>query len=143
MALPTPEPGLVISYEYLWGEQAAAGRETGVKSRPCVIVVAVTREAGEIVVLVAPITHSPPRSGQAHVELPALVKQQLRLDRARSWAVTDELNRFVWPGHDLRVRSDEPSRFDYGFLPPALFRQIRAGIGAIWAADRGVTVSRS
>jgi hypothetical protein len=34
MPIPTPEPGLVISYAYLWHHEHEAGREEGRKDRP-------------------------------------------------------------------------------------------------------------
>jgi hypothetical protein len=56
---PTREPGLVISYAYLWHHEHQAGREEGQKDRPSVIVLAVEREAdGAIAVTGLPITHS-------------------------------------------------------------------------------------
>jgi len=36
----------------------------------------------------------------------------------------DEFNEFVWPGFDLRPVPGKPSRYDYGFLSPALFTKI-------------------
>ena len=45
MPIPNPEPGLVISYAYLWHHEHQAGREEGQKDRPSVIVLAVEREA--------------------------------------------------------------------------------------------------
>ncbi len=45
MPIPNPEPGLVISYAYLWHDEHRAGREEGQKDRPSVIVLAVEREA--------------------------------------------------------------------------------------------------
>jgi hypothetical protein len=44
MPIPNPEPGLVISYAYLWHHEHRAGREEGQKDRPSVIVLAVERE---------------------------------------------------------------------------------------------------
>jgi hypothetical protein len=38
--------------------------------------------------------------------------------------ILDEFNEFVWPGFDLRNVPGKPSRYDYGFLPPALFAKI-------------------
>ena len=38
---PEPQPGLVISYAYLWSEEAEQGRIESRKDRPCAIVVAV------------------------------------------------------------------------------------------------------
>ena len=59
MPIPNPEPGLVISYAYLWHHEHQAGREEGQKDRPSVIDLAIVREAdGAIVVTVLPITHS-------------------------------------------------------------------------------------
>ena len=48
MTFPSPQPGLVIRYSYLWRREAAAGREEGVKDRPCAVIVAVTDEAGMV-----------------------------------------------------------------------------------------------
>lgn len=103
MALPTPEPGLVICYAYLWADQRQAGGEEGLKDRPCAIVIAVKDEDGDTLVYVAPITHSPPSKASA-IEIPAAVKRRLGLDAARSWIITDELNRFIWPGRDRTLQ---------------------------------------
>ncbi len=75
-------------------------------------------------VTVAPLTHSSPRSASEGVEVPAATKQRLGLDAARSWVVVSEVNRFVWPGPDLRPASR--AAWDYGFLPGALLREVRA-----------------
>jgi hypothetical protein len=37
MPIPNPEPGLVISYAYLWQHERQAGREEGQKDRPRVM----------------------------------------------------------------------------------------------------------
>jgi len=61
MTLPEPEPGLVISYAYLWHHEHSRGREEGLKHRPCVVVLSVRRDpVGPPRVLVAPITHVQP-----------------------------------------------------------------------------------
>ena len=36
------------------------------------------------------------------VEIPAPVKERLRLDADRSWVVLSEWNEFIWPGPDVR-----------------------------------------
>ena len=91
---------------------------------------------------VVPITHSAPASDAA--EIPLTVKRRLGLDEARSWTVVSEVNRFVWPGPDLRpVTRRDPERFDYGFLPPSFFRQIRDRFMAAAAAQRMKVVPRS
>jgi hypothetical protein len=70
MPIPTPEPGLVISYAYLWHHEHEAGREEGRKDRPSVIVLAVERPANDTtVVVVLPITHTPPTDSASAVEI--------------------------------------------------------------------------
>lgn len=135
MALPRPEPGLVISYLYLWNSEHQTGREDGAKVRPCVVIIAVRDDGGRPWVTVAPVTHTAPSVlGQA-VEIPPATKQRLGLDDARSWVVASEVNDFVWPGPDLRPLPHDASRFDYGLLPPSLFRQIRDRMTA-WRSAR-------
>ena len=94
MPLPAPEPGLVIGYAYLWRHEALRGRDDGVKDRPCVIVLSVRDVGGQIVVTVAPITHSPPDRPELAVEIPVETKRRLGLDAARSWIVAGDLNQF-------------------------------------------------
>jgi hypothetical protein len=122
--IPTPEPGLVISYAYLWRSEHLAGQEEGRKDRPSVIVLAVEREAdGATIVTVLPITHSAPKGAGSAVEIPQAIKRHLGLDDERSWVMVSEGNEFVWPGYDLRKRP-RADRYDYGFLPPRFFDQI-------------------
>ena len=124
MALPTPEPGLVLNYAYLWHDEHRAGQEEGLKDRPSVIVLCVTREQDQAqVVTVLPITHAAPRDATSAIEIPRAIKAHLRLDDARSWIVVAEGNDFIWPGYDLRkvLTSDD---YAYGFLPPRFFAQI-------------------
>jgi hypothetical protein len=86
MPILNPEPGLVISYSYLWHHEHRAGRDEGQKDRPSVIVLAVEREAdAAIVVTVLPITHSPPLDPASAIEIPVPVKRHLGLDDDRSW----------------------------------------------------------
>jgi len=141
---PVPEPGLVLSYSYLWQSEYRQEREEGVKDRPCAIILVTGNNGGRTVVTVLPITHSPPQAASDAVELPPAVKRRLGLDEARSWAVVNEVNRFIWPGPDLRaVSRDDPERFEYGLLPPSLFRQIRERFMAAAAAQRLQIVPRS
>jgi hypothetical protein len=136
MPIPNPEPGLVISYAYLWHHEHEAGREEGQKDRPTVIVLAVEREAdGATIVTVLPITHSQPRDPSSAVEIPLRVKRHLGLDNDRSWIVVDEGNEFLWPGYDLR-RLPGGDRYDYGFLPPRFFNQVLAAFGAYYEAGK-------
>jgi hypothetical protein len=122
--LPTPEPGLVISYDYLWRREHLAGATEGRKTRPSVIVLAVQRATdGATIVTVLPITHTPPRSLDDAVELPTAIKRHLGLDDARSWIVVAEGNTFRWPGFDLR-KPPGSDGYAYGFLPPRLYNAV-------------------
>lgn len=142
MSLPGPVPGLVIGYAYLWHDEARRGQEEGRKDRPCVIVLSAVRDELGPVVTVAPVTHSPPVDPAAALELPAETKRRLGLDDARSWVVVGEVNRFRWPGPDLRtIPGSNPPRFDYGLLPARLFRQLRERLIDI-ASSRGAPVIR-
>ena len=131
MALPEPEPGLVISYAYLWDHEHESGQQEGRKDRPSVIVLAVERASdGATIVTVLPITHRAPDDPAAAVEIPPPVKELLDLDRARSWIVVSEGNEFVWPGYDLRPAPGRRGRYDYGFLPPRFFNTVVKAFGA-------------
>jgi hypothetical protein len=139
MSIPAPEPGLVISYAYLWHNEREAGREEGRKDRPSVIVLAVERPANDTtVVVVLPITHAPPTDLASAVEIPAAVKRHLGLDDGRSWIVVAEGNEFDWPGYDLR-KIGHGDRYDYGFLPPRFFNKV-IGAFAAWHRARKVTL---
>jgi hypothetical protein len=141
--LPVPEPGLVIRYGYLWHSDYEQGREEGDKNRPCAIILTSIDEGGKTVVTVLPVTHSRPRNEQDAVEIPRVIKQRLGLDDDSSWIVVDEMNRFVWPGPDVRPVPAEPGRFDYGLLPPGLFRTIRDRFLAAARAQRSQIVPRT
>ncbi|HLJ63917.1 MAG TPA: hypothetical protein VKT70_07420 [Stellaceae bacterium] len=130
MPLPNPEPGLVISYAYLWHHEHEAGQEEGSKDRPSVVVLAIEREAdGATIVTVLPITHRPQSDPASAVEIPAPVKRHLGLDDDRSWVVVSEGNEFLWPGYDLR-KLPHSNQYNHGFLPPRFFNQVlRAFVG--------------
>jgi hypothetical protein len=126
VAFPIPEPGLVIRYAFLWREAAARGQEEGEKDRPCAVVLTSATAEGDTIVIVLPITHTPPRNPDLAVEIPAATKRRLGLDGERSWIVVTDANRFIWPGPDLRPRiAGDAASVAYGLLPAALFRQMR------------------
>lgn len=88
-----------------------------------------------MLILVAPITHAAPGKAADAVEIPANVKKQLGLDRERSWIVVDELNRFIWPGPDVRPVPGSEAPF-YDALPDWLFERVRQALLAHSAAGR-------
>jgi hypothetical protein len=58
VTFPTPTPGLVIRYSYLWRSEYLRGQEEGVKDRPCAVLLAVTDDEGEQKVIVLPVTRA-------------------------------------------------------------------------------------
>lgn len=126
MNWPVPKPGQVIRYAYLWHHEAEAGREEGLKDRPCAVLLAIADEEDSTRVIVLPITHSPPIDPGDALELPAATKRRLGLDDKRSWVMLTEGNSFNWPGPDLRpLPGQGPATVLFGELPAALFRRIR------------------
>lgn len=146
MEIPKPVPGLVIRYSYLWASEHDGGQEEGSKDRPVAIVLAAetSEEAGETRVVVVPITHSEPVSGQHGLEIPMATKRRLGLDDERSWVVLDEVNVFFWPGPDVRpVPGKAPATIAYGLLPASFTRSIRDGVVALQSAARMRRVPRT
>jgi hypothetical protein len=113
---PEPQPGLVISYSFLWSDEAEQGQVEGLKDRPCAIVVALdgTAPNNPKQVAVVPITHSLPREPGAAIEIPRRVKEHLGLDGERSWVILD----------DLRPIKGGDGRVEYGLLPPRFFDEL-------------------
>lgn len=144
MAFPEPVPGLVIRYSYLWWREYERGQEEGAKDRPCAVVTALTNLQGNKVVMVLPVTHVPPSDPALAVEIPHRTKQRLGLDDDRCWVVLTEVNRFVWPGPDIRMReSGNPASVAYGLLPRSLAREIITKFGDVVEARISRTVART
>jgi hypothetical protein len=143
VSLPTPHPGLVIRYAYLWKREFEAGREEGSKDRPCAIVMTVTDDEGQAQVLVLPVTHTPPYNAAEAVEIPRATKQRLGLDGERSWIMITEVNEFIWPGPDLRSVPGGDGSIIYGALPPSLFDEVRERFLARLARRRAARVART
>ncbi len=135
----------MISYSFLWSDEAAEGRAEGRKTRPCAIVLSLSPDArvpdGKRVA-VLPITHARPREAASAIELPVAVKRHLGLDEALSWVVLDELNVFVWPGFDLRHIPGKPGQYAYGFLPPRFLDLLRVKLRERRASGRLRAIGR-
>ena len=137
MSWPTPHPGLVIRYAYLWEREAKEGREEGVKDRPCAIVLVVLNRGKAPLVRVLPVTSSAPSDPADALEIPPATKKRLGLDADRSWVVLTEANDFVWPGPDLRPAiSGDPSSVVYGVLPPGFMAALRQKLAQRWTEKR-------
>jgi hypothetical protein len=143
VSLPAPLPGLVIRYAFLWKREARAGTQEARKERPAAIVI-VSRKVpdGPARVVVVPVTHSPPRDLAAAVELPDAVARSLGLDDGRHWIVCDEVNRFAWPGYDLRLVPGRSGVLTYGMLPEAIYDEVLRRVIALDAARRVSVTTR-
>lgn len=142
--IPPPRNGSVIHYAYLWRAEQDRGLLEAAKNRPAAVILT-HREtaAGPIQVFVLPITHRPPKNPSESIEIPAQVKARLGLDGERSWIVCNELNRFRWPGPNLRpIPGRNPRRWEYGLLPPNLYQRAKELFLAIRAKGRLADVDR-
>ena len=124
MALPEPKPGLVVRYDYLWADEAAAGRDVG-KDHPACLIAASDSTATPRFIVILPITHTPPRDETAAVEIPSKVKRAIGLDDVPSWVIVSEHNVDEWPNGGLAPIRGRQGVFSYGFIPPGLFAQIK------------------
>ncbi|MEO8668789.1 MAG: hypothetical protein ABI399_09750 [Bauldia sp.] len=125
MALPEPKPGLVIRYDYLWNREAARGREQG-KDRPACLVAASDSSTRPRFVVVLPITHAAPIGDTIGIPIPAPVRQALGLGDEPNWVIVSEHNVDERPNAGLQPLPGRPGVFSYGFIPPRLFRLVRA-----------------
>ena len=80
MSLPTPIPGLVIRYSYLWADEHDEGREEGVKDRPCAVLLATAMDDGDLRVIVLPITHAAPRDPETAIAIPTAMTKMNAFD---------------------------------------------------------------
>ena len=76
------------------------------------------------------------------IELPAAVSRALGLDGGRHWLKADELNRFTWPGYDLRPIPGRKGDHAYGMLPLPIFEALRSKILARRQAGKGRSLDR-
>ena len=141
MALPSPEPGLVVRYDYLWAQDARAGREQG-KDRPACLVATVDSPVRPRYVVLLPITHTAPAGETIGIEIPAKVRRAIGLDDAPCWVIVSEHNVDVWPNPGLSPVPGERGQFSYGFLPPGLFAKVRTGFLELAKAKRSPAVRR-
>jgi hypothetical protein len=141
VALPEPRPGLVVRYDYLWADEAAAGRDHG-KDRPACLVAASDPAAAPRFVVLLPITHARPAGDTVGIEIPPAVRRALGLDDAPAWVIVSEHNVDEWPNAGLSPLPGRPGVFAYGFVPPGLFARIKAGFLERAEQGRGGTDRR-
>jgi hypothetical protein len=141
VALPEPKPGLIIRYDYLWTEEAAAGRDQG-KDRPACLVAASDAAIRPRFVVILPITHSPPTSATSGIEIPPKVRQAIGLDNQPCWVIVSEHNIDEWPNAGLQPIPGRPGIFAYGFIPPRLFTRIKTAFLDLARRGRSAEVRR-
>jgi hypothetical protein len=140
VSLPKPRAGLVVRYAYLWADEAAQGHEEGRKDRPAAVIL-VLPVGDDDEVVVAPITHHPSATAVT-IEIPRATARRLGLDNERQWIVVSDLNRFRWPGPDLRpVPGLGIESVVIGDLPAALLATVRAEVVAL-LKQSAATISR-
>ncbi len=122
MSLPDPEPGMMIQYAYLWARKAE--QQAGEKDRPSVVLSVGEDEDYNLVVRVAPVTHTAPLNPADGIPIPAETKKRLGLDGKEMWLMISEVNEFAWPGLDLRRVPDKfPRTYFYGHVPAKLLSE--------------------
>jgi len=124
MALPKPEPGLVVRYDYLWAREAAKGLRHG-KERPACLVVSYERGDSGIETVLVAITHSRPAGDAVGIEIPPRVRKLLNLDDQPCWVIVSEYNADVWPSPGIVPLPRGEHGFAYGLMPIPLFETIR------------------
>jgi hypothetical protein len=125
-----PTPGLTICYSYLWHrEKVDLKLSEGLKNRPCVIVLShepLAKLPGRFIADVVPVSHG---KEEEAVEIPLAVKKRMGLDDQHSWIITTEINRFIWPGPDIRTVRQiwQPGGriWHWGFMAHDIFRNVR------------------
>ena len=126
MPVDAPDIGHVIRYSYLWWDEHCRGKEEGLKDRPCSVVLNRKDDQGRTVLFVLPITHAPPQNPDHGIEIPPQTKKRLGRDEERSWIITTEYNKFIWPGYD--IRKTPSGGYSYGILPEKLIRRIHEAV---------------
>jgi hypothetical protein len=112
-----PAVGDVWRYSFPWSREAAHGETEGRKSRPVALTLLTRNAAGELEVLMVPITSQPPRGNPFALPVPDIEKRRAGLDvRLALWIVTDEANidhperSFYFEPTERSVRSVSSSR---------------------------------
>ena len=130
MALPEPDIGMVVHYAYLWSRHQE--RQAGEKDRPTVVLSVNEDDDGDLMVRVAPITHTKPDNPAEGILIPDETKKRLGLDDKPQWLMISEVNEFAWPGLDLRRVPDKfPKSYFYGQMPGKLLQEACSKMGCL------------
>jgi hypothetical protein len=140
MKTPDPFPGLVIGYSYLWHHDYKLERDFSEKPATHGVVLSVEEEVGDKLVIVAALTDIKRRDTEG-IELPEATRIRLGLPSPQYWIIISEVNRFVWPGPDLRSVSALTEN-GLSAIPPALFETVKSAMRALSKRDQLKAVTR-
>lgn len=141
MKKPDPEVGQIVKYDYLWLDEQASGRIEGTKDRPCAVVVARrSKQDGSFDVLLAPITHSPPKNPKQAISIPSEAQKSTGLDQEKSWLLTSEVNQAAWS--DAGIIPARRGEWLYGKLPRGIAAKAVKDITEIRSAGKLQIVDR-
>lgn len=88
-----PAIGDVWRYPFLWSREASRGETEGRKARPVAMTLVTRNSAGDLEVLMVPITSQPPRDNPFVIPIPDTERRRAGLDaRIPLWIVVDEAN---------------------------------------------------
>ncbi len=99
---PNAQPGMVLSYSYLWKREQLKGETEGRKDRASVVVLVRPEGDGEVVYVLPTSTSETLENDPWAIEIPRSIKNGLKLDETRSWVNVTEFNVFAWTGYHLR-----------------------------------------
>ncbi len=131
-----PFDGLVISYDYLWAREYDRREGSGRKARPACVQIILSRDEGEILVALFPITSQSPRADQTALEVPQTEARRAGL-ATRSWIVIDE-----WNLDDLAKSPHIADPRPLGRFSEAFMRRIRSEVAARLRARRHRSIPR-
>ena len=130
---PKPQPGMVLSYSYLWNREHLKGETEGRKDRASVVALVVAQGTGDIAYVLPTSTSEPTEGDPWVIEIPRSIKDRLKLDDKRSWINVTEFNIFAWTGYHLRpikLLPGQPKPAQetclYGYLPNTFFKKVTA-----------------
>jgi len=84
--------GSLVEYQFLWSHEEAKGRESGLKDRPCAIILRSPQQDSDRIFLI-PVTTKEPDASTPSLEIPELEARRMGLhEPLRRWIILNEVN---------------------------------------------------